>query len=244
MKEKISDRWKRFTRRITSKIPRLSRPWRVVRNVVCIVLAAYLAWMFSGGYAFTAQGAFRQAEKRNLVGRSEILLQERDYTSSERLTWILGRTDNGYVAGWYRHCKRGWYGWSRSMSYYERQDVTLVPMTENEYGQDTIDLVLLADVPGVSRGVAELTFDESGSLNGLPYDYHKTYSVEFLPGESDVLRGTLKAETEDDSSWESELERSQISDFYSEVIPVTVRLYDEAGELVYETSFDRVEPTI
>jgi hypothetical protein len=38
------------------------------------------------------------------------------------------------------------------------------------------------------------------------------------------------------------LERWCISGFYSYTIPVTVRLYDEAGELVYETSFDRVEP--
>jgi hypothetical protein len=242
MKEKISDKLKNFTRRITSRIPRLSRPWRVVRNLVCIVLAAYLAWMFAGGYAVTAQGAFRQAEKKYMVGPSEILTQERGDYRGHRLTWMLGRTEDGYVSGWFQLCKRGWYSWD--LHYYDRQDVTLIPLTENEYGQETIDLVLLTDVSGVSRGEAELTFDGWGEFNGRSYDYHKTYSVEFLPGESGILRGTLKAETEDDSSWESDLERWRISDFYSYTIPVTVRLYDEAGELVYETSFDRMEPTI
>jgi hypothetical protein len=214
-----------------------------VRNVVCIVLAVYLAWLFAGGYAFTAQGAFRQAEQEYMVGPSEILTQEKGDLRGHRLTWMLGRTEDGYVSGWLQRCKRGWYSWD--LHYYDRQDVTLIPLTENgRLRQETIDLALLTDVPGVSRGEAELTFERTGSLNGLPYDYHKTYSVEFLPGENGILRGTLKAETEDDSSWESELERWRISDFYSDVIPVTVRLYDEAGELVYETSFDRMEPTI
>ena len=83
--------------RITARIPRLSRPWRVVRNLVCILLSVCLFWLLMGGEALTPEWAFRRAERQMRVGPSEILgtfevATDRDYPDrTER--YIVGETE-------------------------------------------------------------------------------------------------------------------------------------------------------
>ena len=58
--------------RITARIPRLSRPWRVVRNLVCILLSVCLFWLLMGGEALTPEWAFRPAAPHKRVGPAAI----------------------------------------------------------------------------------------------------------------------------------------------------------------------------
>lgn len=239
MREKIAEKWRQFTYPVTSKIPRLSRPWRVVRNLVCIVIAVCLIWLLSGGNALTAEWAFRRAETRALVGPSEILLRENvDGTAN-----IVGKTQNGYVL-WqgakYSGLLAGWH--SREMAYQERQEYVTFSVAKPGWGAafdaEYVDLLLFCDDPAVSRGEAEITIAATGNLNGRPYDFNKTYTAEFLPAAEGVLSGRIEAETEDADSWSGMLERNRLGDIYDSTCPVTIRLYDESGELLLEKSIE------
>lgn len=239
MREKIAEKLRHFTYPIVSRIPRLSRPWKVVRNLVCIVLAVYLIWLFLGGNALTAEWAFRRAEARAMVGPSEILLERREGD----VVTFTGRTECGYFIGSF--CKygnplRGWY--TRDNFYVERQEDVTFSVAKPDWGAafdaEYVDLLLLCDDPAVSRGEAEITVAGTGSLNGRPYDFNKTYTAEFLPAAEGVLSGRIEAETEDADSWSGMLERHRLGDIYDSTCPVTIRLYGESGALLLEKSVD------
>ena len=70
-KERLLDGWDSLWEKLTSKIPRLPRPWRVARNLVCIPLAVWLLWLLMGGRALTPEWAFRREEQQQMVGPSE-----------------------------------------------------------------------------------------------------------------------------------------------------------------------------
>lgn len=221
--------------KLTSKIPRLPRPWRAARNLVCIVLAVYLIWLMLGGRPLTVQWAFRRAERQDMVGPSEIMLERRE----DRNVTILGETPEGYFLGLFSRLSGG--GWRTDATLYipRQTDVTLTVMDilpGMHYGSGYVDLLLLCDDPAVSRGEAELTLAGTGSLNGRRYDFDQTYTVEFLPAEDGILSGRVEARSEDDGSWESRLERVMLGHIYDDTVPVTVRLYDGAGALVLERS--------
>lgn len=238
MREKLAEKWKRFTYPVASRIPHLSRPWRTVRNLVCIVLAACLIWLLAGGNALTAERAFRRVETRAMVGPSEILLKQ--WEGGE--AFFTGRTESGYFLG--RFTRRanllgGWY--ARSLLYVERQEGATFSVAKPDWGifdLDYVDLLLFCDDPAVSRGEADITIAGTGNLNGRRYDFNKTYTAEFLPAAEGVLSGRIEAETEDDNGWNSLLERTMLGDLYSMSCPVTIRLYDGDGGLLLEKSVD------
>lgn len=92
IRESLWAEWERSR----NKFPRLSRPWRVVRNMACIVIAVYLTWLFAGGPALTNTWLFRQAEQRAMVGPSEILgTISVDDNSYQQL--MVGETKYGIV---------------------------------------------------------------------------------------------------------------------------------------------------
>ena len=95
-KERMRAAWDRIWEKVTAKIPRLSRPWRVARNLACILLAVCLAWFFLGQPTIGDTWMFRRAEKQAMVGPSEILgtvrVNERDYSRM-----MVGETEEGIV---------------------------------------------------------------------------------------------------------------------------------------------------
>lgn len=242
MREKIAEKWRSFMHPITSKLPRLSRPWRILRNLACIVLALYLAWLFSGGNALTAEWAFRRAEKLAMVGPSEIISEVRD--GDERS--FTGRMEHGYfIARFARYANPlgGWY--KRNAVYVERQETVTFSVASPGYGVISlpyVDLVVFCDDPAVRRGEADITFSASGSLNGRHYEFDKTYTVEFFPAADGMLSGRVSAETADDGNWDSLLERVMLADIYNMSCPVTVRLYDEDGQLLYRETVEYQYP--
>lgn len=234
-RESLGAAWRRLWDKVTAKIPRMPRPWRAARNLVCIVFGVYLIWLLLGGHPLTKGWAFRQAERQAMVGPSEILLERRE---NEDVT-ILGETQEGYFIGRFSRLSGG--GWSTAATLYiQRQaDVTLTVADVRpgiRYGSAYVDLLLLCDDPTVSRGEAEITLAGTGSLNGRRYDFDQTYTVEFLPVEDGILSGRVEARSEDDGSWESLLERTMLGDIYSNTVPVTIQLYNGAGALVLERS--------
>ncbi len=243
-RESLGAAWRRLWDKVTAKIPRLSRPWRVARNLVCIVFGAYLIWLLLGGHLLTKEWAFRQAERQAMVGPSEILLERRD---GDMVT-IMGRTGYGYFFGLFAQNADPLYGWYlRRTLYVERQEDVTFTVARPDWGVfdvSYVDLLLLCDDPAVSRGEAELTLAGSGSLNGRRYDFDQTYTVELLPEGEGVLSGRVEARSEDDGSWESLLERVMLGNIYDNTVPVTIRLYDGGGALLLERSIQYRYPDI
>lgn len=235
-KERLLDGWDSLWEKLISKIPRLPRPWRVARNLVCIVFGVYLIWLLLGGHPLTKEWAFRQAERQAMVGPSEILLERRD---GDMVT-IMGRTEYGYFFGLFAQNAAPLYGWDlRRTLYVERKEDVTFTVARPDWGVfdvNYVDLLLLCDDPTVSRGEAEITLAGTGSLNGRRYDFDQTYTVEFLPVEDGILSGRVEARSEDNGSWESLLERTMLGDIYSNTVPVTIQLYNGAGALVLERS--------
>lgn len=238
MRAELAGMWKKITSPILSKIPRLPRPWRIVRNLVCIVLAVYLAWLFAGGNALTAKWAFRRAERLAMVGPSELLHETRDGDE----VVLVGRTEYGYyIARFAKYANPlgGWY--KRNDVYAERQETVTFSVARPDPGtisQPYVELLIFCDDPAVCRGEAEVTISGSGSLNGRSYEFDKTYTVEFLPTADGMLSGRVAAETADDSSWDGLLEQVMLDGIYNVACPVTVRLYGEDGQLLYQEEFE------
>lgn len=243
-REGLMERLGRLRRKLCSKIPRLSRPWRIVRNLVCIVFGVYLIWVLMGGYPLTKAWAFRRAERRDMVGPSEMILEQWD----ENEVTLVGRTEQGYFLGTFSreiNPLRGWY--TQGTLYVERQeDVTFTVAKTDRYGgiidEHCVELLLLCDDPAVTRGTAEVTFTGDGSIDGRRFEVDETYTVEFLPEREGVLAGRLQPKTDSGAGWEGQVERFVLSWIYSTEIPVTIRLYDGGGALLLERSIEYVFP--
>lgn len=243
MKEKLLGLWDRLTDPILSKIPRLSRPWKAVRNLVCILLAAVLIWFCRGANSLTPQWAFRRAEKSDLVGPSRVVTEE-DYSYRSLSHWIqyIGETEDCYVSVMCRKQNGFLAGWDgNAVCWKKGEQVTLMAGGERwPYGEDGGYLFYLFSEESAARGEADLSIRSIGELNGRRYRFDHVYTVEFLPNEDGVLCGRLMPVDTEGDLWTVTLEECMLDDFWqnSAEIPVTVRLYDEEDGLILETSFE------
>lgn len=240
-KARLLAAWWRLWDKVAARMPRMPRPWRVVRNLACIALSLCGIWLLLGQPAMTEDAAFHQAERTAMLGPSEVIARGK---AGER-SYIVGETDYGYLLG--RTVRYGLLsGWGCTLRLYQEkgEKAMLIPLNSDRYGQSDIDLLLVGEVPGVSYGQAEITIAATGSLNGRDYEFQKTYAVSFTRGDDGLLYGRMKLETPDDGSFESELERCRIDDLYQQPCPVTIRLYGDEGELLYEDSFEYRYPEV
>ena len=242
MRERLRGKWDALRSRVGAKLPRLSRPWRTARNLVCIPLAVYLIWLFLGGNPLTARWAFRREEKMDLVGPSEILwTEDYNYYYSTRYQWLLGETEHGYTSV---TCRREglFRGWSGQLSYWPRGEKVTLILREGTRNQDIYEaarLYLFCEEADVLRAEADITIRASGSLNGTPYDFDRTYTMELTPNEGGILSGVLLPRDREGSEWSKTLEEFRLGDLfhYTGEFPVTVRLYGAGETLLDQVSF-------
>lgn len=136
-------------KRILSRLPRLPRKWKLVRNVICSLLAVYFIWVFFDCRSVTAVAAFRRMEREEMVGPSEIVYR----TEIGEQVWFVGKVSDGYPVfatrgsffGWYDYC---FYYWEKA------SDITLVALTTHilSSGRDAVEILLLHELNGVVRG--------------------------------------------------------------------------------------------
>lgn len=244
MREKLRAKWENFVYAVSARIPRLPRPWRVVRNLLCIPLTVYLIWLFTGGNPLTPLWAFRREEKLDMVGPSEILCEaEYRYYFSANYRWLLGETDCGYTS---MACSKNggfWGGWSGQLAYWPRgEEVTLVvrPGTENQDVYEAAWLYLFCEEPSAVRAEVDIEIEGAGSLNGVHYEFDRTYTVELVRNEADILCGVLLPADRGADKWTETLEEHRLDDLfqYSAKLPVTARLYGQGDELLLQTCFE------
>lgn len=66
---------KAFWHKLTARLPRLPRKWRIIRNLAAVLLIAAALPVLLDFPAFTADQAFRQAERQFLMSPSELVLR-------------------------------------------------------------------------------------------------------------------------------------------------------------------------
>ena len=228
-KERLLAAWWRLWDRVTAKIPRLSRPWRTARNLVCIVLAAYLIWLLLGGRALTAEWAFRRAERQMLVGPSEMLgtfevaTDPDDPDRTQR--YLVGETEGAVLIGW---VTGSWYsGYNARLDVWEKSEtMTLVPMTDGggALRDQGVSVYFLGhtELPGAVR--AELDLTAQDEEEDEVEQWHVTAELEngcfVFPLENFYWRYTEALSGE----WSSDVVETAY----------TVRLYSGQGEILDE----------
>lgn len=240
MKEKVNAAWRRFL----SKVPRLSRPWRIVRNVLCSAAVACLAWFLLGGPSLGSVWLFRQAEKLAMVGPSELLgvvkvPEKIDYYEK----MVVGVTEEGICI--YPRNTATTSSSASQLYYVEKQGtVTLFPAPgglriEFPGEEHRTAMLLFSDIKAARAEVDltlgyinigenyEHTYQLSGDVLEEGFFWLPLYVEEMSHSECDVLSRL--------ASWHSYPLYSFHGPAYG-----NVRLYDENNELILETTVDLV----
>lgn len=227
----MKHRWKSvrqwFAQSLRPKIPRLSRPWKLVRNVGCILLVVLICWVIQGARPLTDEWAFRRAERLSFVGPSEILGTIVQGTEQREERYMVGQTEQGVLV--YLLQESGLWDWAGDVSYWEKTgDITFVPEPEDySYGnEDEAFFLVFTDLPGAAY--AEL--DLSGQVEKYDEVQHWELTAElqngyFLFSCEDMPIPYLKA-------WNGYISYTAISQ-----ASYTVRVYDSQGELLGEESW-------
>ena len=96
----MREKWKNFRRRHPA---RLTRGQKLVRNAVCVLLLLIIGYRLLGCPPLTAMHAFRQAERRELAGPSEVIARVpgEEVTVSGELLEQFGERDHfGNLHDW------------------------------------------------------------------------------------------------------------------------------------------------
>ena len=136
-------------KRWLQRIPRLSRPQRIMRNFACILLMAVIAWFIMGAPAMTARWAFRRAERLNLMEGAEILDVVR---LEDRARLVIAESEENYILFY----DRPHYSESGLTYDVKSNPVTMMIPMEYSWAIQDYPIVLLSDLPAV-RGEIEFT---------------------------------------------------------------------------------------
>ena len=238
----LKTRWDRLARAVSRRIPRLSRPWRVARNVACTAAALYFIWLFLGQPYLSERHMFRQAEKRAMVGPSEILgtiTMPEGLGSYRRM--ILGETDNGYCM---HPLDEPNTVSSSTMLFYQAkgEGLTLFPAPNHDYpftgDPYTIALLLFSDLKAAQ---AEVDLTLSGQESKKLYTHTWTMSADVEEEGFFILSHRIESLSSQEKMVLDSL-RSWYDDYWwydvCEPFCADVRLYNEAGVLILETKVE------
>lgn len=130
------------------KLPRLSRGWRIVRNLTLVLLLLTYLWVQSQCPIRNIRLDFRRAERNNLIGPCEI----QGIFDTYRENWVTAVSGDQAIL---------WGGAFREMNYWPRQtgQITLVPVpTQSIYQFRGETGIVAVDVPPEARSARlELT---------------------------------------------------------------------------------------
>lgn len=229
----MSEQWKRFLRRATARLPRLTRRGRLVRNLICAVLLGGLCYVLLGAPPLTEKQALHQAERQNMLEPSEIIdVIDVSWEGFNYDRLMVAENDEGYILYDPKPPAR--------LVYREKGErVTLMapPVSVSFIGDQ--GLFLFTELPAV-RGQLELMLNSEIIGIGYPEDGDAFYQVDAERSESGYFLFVLSSAGKDEKQRyrETLLVRYFVRRLHGESsgspIPVTIRLWDETGALIYE----------
>lgn len=218
------DKWRKW-------LPKWSRKWRVVRNLLCIALVMFLLSWALEFPSLTKAGLLRRAERKYLLEDSKVLLETDSIGEGcELYAWNHGQILQVY----YDRCPLG-LRLDAARLYDEEFGVfggiDLAAGKQNGYYP--IRLFAFGDMADAASAKMDVT---------VSYTSNQTVSTCTVEGEraaDNCWRFDLKRQYDDtdkgeQARWERELFSGSQKDRYSG----TVRLYDADGELLQVWSFD------
>ena len=239
--------------RMIHRIPRLPRKWRVVRNLACtVLLAAVFILPRFDPEPLTPTHAFYRECRANLLGQPEIIWQQA-VGDKDKLFFVADDGDR-YIYGVFQ--RSGLLGWQGSVIPWEKDEsgLTLMPftITRDSMTDIALTLVLFHDVEGVRRAEVDIPLE-----NEAEFGYHgesayakfsETYTEVLLPNGEGVLEGIMLTRTEFYEDPGENIEGAAYR--YAEVsaierltwgghkFPITVRLYDNSGNVLREEKLE------
>ena len=214
----------------------LPRWAKVLRNLFLSGLVLGVLYILAGSPAFSAEQAFRRAERQSLVGPSEILAElpvKEDYFDS----LIVADDSEGVLLFPVYKSSSG----SKKLYYKEKTgDVTVLDSPTSRLSTEIHSLTVLLFHSFANAASGELVLSLSTELNGVIFsrDYFLKAEYEydgFLRFELEHTAPEAYYKVESYAFWELS---KMIEDSTSlrKQVPAEVYLYDSEGELIYEES--------
>lgn len=223
-------------KRWLKRIPRLSRPQRIVRNFAFILLLAVAAWFLIGAPALTARWGFRRAERLNLLEPAEIL----DVVKlGDQPAIVVAESKESFVL-WY---DRFPYEHTELTIDDKREPVSLMMPLKSGWLMYQIPWVLMTDLPA-ARGEVEFTLIPDVADQYIQEEVHylvegaRLNSGNFLfvidCEEADYGYGPNHLVTSDVSTTMGYLAMARYNVQQTCRVDIAVRLWDENGTLIYD----------
>lgn len=233
----MRERLRKRRRKIAAKLPGLTRRGRLVRNLACVLLLAVLCWVLLGAPALTEAWAFRRAERRNLVGPSEILQRmDVDWDGFDYHRLIAAKNDWGYVL----YAPDRPYAETELIYQAKMGDVTLMAPPEMWIHEPVSDqpLVLFTDL-AAARAQVELTLTPALSSSVDLSNVTCRADADRRSGGFFLFVLSSESREEQQRFYESDALQTLAAALRGKYsldppVPVTVRLWDRAGTLIYE----------
>ena len=129
------------------RLPRLSRRWRIVRNLAVALICLYALWARADYPLPTAELEFRRLERENLLGRSEI---QGAFQGTYKRDVVYGVQGDQVLVG------RGW-----GLEYWPREEAGPTLISVSEYFTYAREMLFAAaDVPeGTASARLNMTID-------------------------------------------------------------------------------------
>lgn len=224
------------------KLPRLKRKWRIIRNIVLILLLLLLCFIVMDFASFSPKAAFRKMEKAYLSGPSDILVMKEEPNSSN--TKIALATYEDYIqVGTIDKNYHLWKGMNL-FSYKSHGDLTVIP-----YNSLSFDNALVFVVTNMKESMrAELTIkfeytdrNEKKVTNIFTYEgVREADGVYFFYIEN--LNEKPKFAWERDYNLEHLIETlgwlANVRYNVNETYPIELRFYSETGEIILEEDLE------
>jgi len=232
---------------ILSKLPRLPRGARILRNLVILAGAAFVFYLFLGAPPHSDEELFRRKERQNLIGPSQVLaILNRDWQNGRYDRIVIAESEFGYVmmpVSIDRHAGEG-------LHYAQKLGGTtlMVVPGSNWWPSSELPWIIAFDgVPEAARAELTLTlyYEEHNAYIPDGYEdlpvvrYERDYSLSsereyegfFLfrfVAAGEGARTFVEEEAIRNLASLGELNASRLQ------LPATVRLYDASGTLLSE----------
>ena len=241
---RIRKKLQAWTEKLDEALDRIPRKRQVAVNLICIAVCLFLLYIFVGAPTFSLEGAYRRAERRNLVGPGKILgIEELDCMWDD--TIVIAETGEGVILF---TKKRDANNPVNTLVYRERESDVLVCGTPQWLSSifppegDDLTLVVFDDYPEAVR--AELDIELYWQDAQTEKEYRYAYSLAGERKNAGYFRLDLDYQWKEEHGLTEHPEnktlrqfaiRSQDSSYRAPKgeYPATVRFYGEDGTLLH-----------
>lgn len=224
------------------KLPRIKRKWRILRNLVIVLLVIIVCLIVEDFASFTPKAAFKRLEKAYLSGPSDILVIRDEPNSSNTKIVLATYKDYIQVGTIYKNYHL-WKGMNL-FSYKSHGDLTVIPY--NNLGLDNASIFVITNMKELMRAELTIKFEytdqnEKNVTNIFTYEgVREADGIYYFYIEN--LNEKPKFSWEKDANLEDMIETlGRIADVRyntDATYPIELRFYSETENIVLEEELE------